>query len=164
MHSSSFAGSFGDSGHMVGMSSFSKQRTESLTKMSRKFASPKRKLSILERQLIYVKKVEDSKVPYDTFFDNNSDSDSSGEGRDLSPKQKHKYIRLMNQNYQVTQLQLMNDYVTGLEQKKQTLNEMVEASNVQAQPKRQPQSRLSKVAVNKSPQPSQPAQQQEVAE
>lgn len=92
-----------------------------------------------------MKKVEDSKVPYDTYFDNNSDSDSSAEGRDLSQKQKHKYIRLMNQNYQVTQLQLMNEYVTCLEQKKQTLNEMVEASNVQAAPKKPPQSRLSKV-------------------
>ena len=60
--------------------------------------------------------VEGSKVPYDTYFENNSDSDSS-EGRDLSPKQKNKYIRLMSYNYQVTQIQVMNEYLTGLKQK-----------------------------------------------
>ena len=103
-------------------------RDESVVKKGRGFARPVRRESILDRQLEHIKLVDKSKVPYQTFFENYSDSDSSAEGNNFSPKQKNKYIRLMSQNYQVTQLQVMNDYLSGLKQKAQNINEMMEAN------------------------------------
>lgn len=89
---------------------------------------PLPKENALDRQLNQVKSIEKSKIPYLTFFDNDSDSDSSREGVNLSPTEKNKFIRLMNPNYQFTQLQVMNEYLNELNQKANTIKDMVEAN------------------------------------
>ena len=59
-----------------------------------KVRRPKQKTT-LEKQLYHVKSIEKSRVPYLTFFENGSDSETS-ECANLSPTEKHKYIRLMS--------------------------------------------------------------------
>lgn len=64
------------------------------------FKRPPRRFSQLDWQLNQVKSIEKHKIPYKTFFENESNSDRS-EGESLSPKNKNKYIRLMTSNYQI---------------------------------------------------------------
>ncbi|TNV71739.1 hypothetical protein FGO68_gene5918 [Halteria grandinella] len=52
----------------------------------------------------------------------------------MSPTEKNKFIRLMNPNYQFTQLQVMNEYLNELNQKANTIKDMVEANQIALAP------------------------------
>jgi hypothetical protein len=95
---------------------------------------PLPKENALDKQLQEVKSIEKGRIPYQAFFDHDSDTDSSGDGVNLSSTEKTKFIRLMNPNYQFTQLQVMNDYLNELKQKADTIKDMVEANQIALAP------------------------------